>query len=90
MRFPTSIGIRLFRHQYTGFSSNSIGVAFIKSQKISRADILLDLVRKGTCPGVETPLTPGVVDEIDAGDVVEGVGVGGLRRVGWWFVDAGQ
>jgi len=42
-------------------------------------------------PGVETPLTTDVVDGVDVGDVMEGVGVDGLRRprrvrrVGWWF-----
>jgi len=40
---------------------------------------------KGGCPGVETVHVPDVLDALDAGDVVEGVG----RRlassvVGWW------
>ncbi len=35
----------------------------------------------GPTPGVETPNQPDVVDEVDAGDEVQGVVVGGLRRV---------
>ncbi len=47
---------------------------------------------KGPTPGVEASATPDEPDVLDAGDVVEGVGVGGLRRprrvrrVGWWFL----
>ena len=46
-------------------------------------------------PGVDTPLTPVEPDVLDAGDVVESVGVVGLaagcrvRRVGSWLVVAG-
>ena len=59
--------------------------------KFSRADILMDVVVKGAYPGVETPVTPVEPDVLDAGDVVGGVGRGGLAsgcqvwRVGWCF-----
>jgi len=33
----------------------------------------------GAYPGVETPITPDEPDVLDAGDVVEGLGVGGLE-----------
>jgi hypothetical protein len=47
---------------------------FIEPPKNSRADILLDLVRKGSAPGEEeTQGQPDVVGEVDAGDAVEGV-----------------
>jgi len=39
------------------------------------------LLERGLYPGVETPIIPDVVDALDDGDVVEGIGVGGLRRV---------
>ena len=35
----------------------------------------------GIIPGVETTAIPGELDVLDAGDVVEGVGVDGWRRV---------
>ena len=35
----------------------------------------------GPYPGEETPVIPDEVDVVDAGDVVEGGGVDGLRRV---------
>jgi hypothetical protein len=41
----------------------------------------------GTYPGCKTPLTPDEAVVVDAGNVVEGLGVGGLRRVCrvvWW------
>jgi hypothetical protein len=53
---------------------------FIEPPQNLRADNLLDLVQKGGLPGVETPITPDEADVLDAGDVVEGLGVGGLAR----------
>jgi hypothetical protein len=54
-----------------------------KLPKISRADILPDADKSmGSTPGVETPSTPDGPVVLDAGDVVEGLWVGGLRRVG--------
>ena len=40
----------------------------------------------GYTPGVKAPVIPDVVDEVDAGDVVEGVGIDSWRRVCrvWW------
>jgi hypothetical protein len=35
----------------------------------------------GLPPGLETPLTPDEAVVVDAGDVLQGVGAGGLRRV---------
>ena len=41
--------------------------------------------------GAETSVTPDVVDAVDVGDAVEGVGVHAwrrprrVRRVGWWY-----
>ena len=49
---------------------------------ISRADILLSLGKSmGPYPGVEIPSTPDEAVVVDAGDVLQGVGAGGLRRV---------
>ena len=41
---------------------------------------MLDLVQKGVYPGakLENPEQPEVVDEADAGDVVQGLGCDGL------------
>jgi len=46
----------------------------------------------GSTPGREAPITPDEADELDAGDLLQGLGVVGLRRlrrvrrVVWWFV----
>ena len=40
----------------------------MKLPKNSRADYLLNLVRKGALPGPETPVTHDEVDAVDAGD----------------------
>ncbi|MEH6583354.1 MAG: hypothetical protein V7754_15550 [Halioglobus sp.] len=58
-----------------------LAALFIELPKNSRVDILFDLVRKGECHGIETPDIPDKVDEADAGDVMDGIGVGGLLRV---------
>ena len=43
-------------------------------------------MERGLRPGVETPDQPDEPDVLDAGDVVDGLGVGGLRRVrGVWL-----
>jgi len=54
--------------------------AFIEPPQDFRADILLDLVQEGGTLGakLETPLTPVGPDVPDGGDVVDGVGAGGL------------
>ena len=37
--------------------------------------------KRGSAPGAETPAIPDVVDAVDTGDVVEGVGVDGVGFV---------
>ena len=71
--------------------------AFIEPSENSRADILLGLVPKGECPGVETPVIPGGPDDstpmmlwkglgqIVWRRVVECVGLGGYLNVGTGF-----
>ena len=59
-------------------------LALLKLAKNSRADILEKLCLKGGLPPgakLETPDIPGVVDEVDAGDVLQGFGADGLRWV---------
>ena len=44
---------------------------------------------KEDSPGLETRNQPDEADEVDADDVLQGVGVDGLRRVRrvvWWFL----
>jgi hypothetical protein len=47
----------------------------------SRADNMTRLEKSmGPTPGLETPVTSDEADVLDAGDGVQGLGVGGLRR----------
>ena len=46
----------------SGFNVAPLGT----SSKISRADILIGLVLRGVCPGIETPITPDGPDVLDA------------------------
>jgi hypothetical protein len=48
------------------------------TSKISRANILWAVEISMGCGGVRTPVTP---DELDAGDVMQGLGVLAWRRV---------
>ena len=51
----------------------------------------MDMIRERVCStrcelgsgGIKTPDTPDEPDVLDGGDVVQGFGVEGLRRVGW-------
>jgi hypothetical protein len=59
------------------------GARLYKNPKIPRADILQDVEKVWGIGGQETPVIPdepgaGQPDVLDAGDVVEGHGVGGL------------
>ena len=54
--------------------------AFMKLARIPHTASIEQLSPKGPHPGVETPDTPDVVDEADAGDVVERVVMSGWRR----------
>ena len=50
----------------------------MKLPQNSRPDILMNMAFRGEHPGVEIPVTPDEPDVLDANDVVEGVGGGGL------------
>jgi hypothetical protein len=57
------------------------GFAFMIFSKISRADILQDGDKSMGVRGVKAAVTPDEPDVLDAGDVVEGPGVGGVASV---------